>query len=269
MNVFITAANAKKLEFNLDSDEARKLYIDDLYKLSLWMLSRREREWLAAVRVLYANPEFYIQRFYKTHVSDTNQSSDWVYIDQGRPAFHKDNSCDKLLSDYKNYKIPPEITHRGDEEKERFRMWFDENRMYLDRPQLFITRMENDFSLKNPPRIEEFEKANSGVEIIENLPLDDIQNRIDKQIAAMKHQRDRNPSIISEYGMQTHLVKKEIIKITDPGAKNVLDKWHKAKQDLKTDLRTYFKIRFNPDLEFQADLLKTVGFHACSSCASS
>jgi hypothetical protein len=267
VEVFITAANAKRMEMGLDPEKAKKLYIEDLYKLSLWMFSVPERRWLAAARMFYQNPEFYLKCFYKKIEPHTGKESDWVFVGV-TPAYHFDADCVKLHSDYTNFKIPPEIVGRGEDEKQKFREWFIENQDLMEDSTKFINKITARFMLRNPPRIEEFQKGNSGIVAEENLPLVDISARIDERLHRMKMQRDQNPMLIDKYGMQTHLVRSGKVDVEDLLDRQLLDSWHEAKNALKTDLRTYFKLKFNPDLEFQDDLLQSVGFRPCKSCAN-
>ncbi|WP_139462089.1 hypothetical protein [Aeromonas veronii] len=268
MDVFITTANAKRMEMGLDPEKAKKLYLEDLYELSLWMLSAPERRWLAAARMFYQNPEFYIQNVYKKVEPQLKNESDWVFV-AGSPAYHLDSSCEKLRADYSNFKIPVEIVDRGEDEKQKFRDWFIENQQFLEDSTKFINKMTARFMLRNPPRIEEFQKENSGIVIEENPSLVDIQDRINTNLKKMKELRDQYPSLITEYGMQTHLIRNGNVQIDDPAYKKILDSWHEAKDILKKDLKTYFKVKFNPDLAFQDDLLQSVGFRPCKSCSKS
>lgn len=266
MIVFITSSNAKKIEMTVDSKKLRTLYIEDLYKLSLWMMSVTEKRWLAAACMFYQNNQFFIENFYNRIDSDASRKSNFVFID-GAPAYHMDSSCEKLRSDYKNFKIPVEILHRGEQEKQKFRTWFSENQQFMDNPTLFINKMSARFMLRNTPHIEEFQKSNSGVSAEDNPSLDDITHRIDTKIAAMEKFRNRHPELINKYGQKTHEVMNGTAKLTDPADAMILEQWHKAKKLLKKDLKTYFKVKFNPDLQFRDDLLQTVGFRVCKSCS--
>lgn len=254
------------MEAGLDPEKAKKLYLDDLYELSLWMLSVPERRWLAAARMIYQSPEFYIENFYKKVEAGRRKDSDWVFLG-GAPAYHLNGSCDKLLSDYRNFRIPVEIVHRGEAEKQKFREWFVENERFIDDPVIFVNKMSANFFLKNPPRIDEFRADNSGFTIEENPSLQKIQGQINKKIDAMKSKMDGHRKLISEYGMKTYLLRKGELVIQDASDREILLAWHDSKESLKKDLKTYFKVKFNPDLEFQDTLLQSIGFRPCKSCS--
>lgn len=251
---------------NLDPDKAKKLYIEDLYRLSFWMLSGPECTWLAAAHMLYRNPEFYIQSFYKKAEPKLGKESDWVFL-QGPPAYHVDPSCEKLRADYSNFRIPVEIVSRGEEEKQRYREWFVDNQQFMEEPKKFVDKMTAHFFLRNPPHIEEIQKQNSGIAIQENTSLVDIKDRIREQLEKMKQQRTRHSSLFGKYGYKTHLVEKNELPI-NVEEKEILRAWHDEKNRLKTDLKVYFKLKFNPDLEFEEDLLQSIGFRPCKSCSN-
>jgi ribosome-binding factor A len=67
--------------------------------------------------------------------------------------------------------------------------------------------------------------------------------------------------------MKTYLLGKGRLGLQEAGDLEVLKAWHESKEVLKKDLKTYFKLKFNPDLEFQDTLLQSIGFRPCKSCA--
>lgn len=277
MSVFITQANARKIEGGVDREKLKKLYLEDLYHMSLWMLSKKEQQWLASLKMLYQNSEFFIQEFYCSVQAEKRRDSDWVYVSDAGPAYHISRDCEKLNSTYINYQIPPEICHRGNPEKEKFRVWFKENKSLLEHdPNLFSKRLEATFALRNPPHIEEFKAANSGVEIFENVDLENFDKTIQEQIENMKNFYDKNKSVLSEYGIRSYSVLKEHEKQNNSEIKsslkdeeiNILRRWQDQKEQLKSNFRLYLKLRFNPDLSFSRGLLDQLGFHCCKECGS-
>lgn len=278
MQVFITQANAKKIEMGVDRDKLNKLYVDDLFHMSLWMLSKKEQGWLAALKMLYQNCEFFLQEFYSKIEAEKYRDSDWVFMSEYGPAYHENASCEKLHSDYLNYKIPPEICHRGTAEKDRFREWFKVNQHFLDEnPTRFLTRLELDFKLRNIGRIEEFKANNSGVEQFDNLPLEELGEMIEIQLNSMKAFYDDNFALLKNNGIKSYYILKDFNSAKSREEKaqfdnksiKVLKKWQDKKDELKTKLKTYLKVRFNPDLSFERHLLDQLGFHCCSYCKGS
>lgn len=266
MCVYITEANARSIEMGLDKEKAHKIYCDDLYELSLWMLSRTEQQWLAAARMFYENSEFYIQNFYKK--VEVKNNDDFVFVGKN-PSYHFSRHCEFLQANYVNYRIPVEIAVRGALEKERYRAWFKEHE-YLchESPERFITKMEASFLLKNRPHIGEMKASNSGVTSHDNVQLDDIRERISTRIEGMRIMRSQRPDLVKAYGLRSHVVRTGKLSLGQAAERDFVLAWDKEKSELKKELKEYFRIRFNPDLELQQTILQSIGFEPCKACGS-
>ena len=264
--VYITKYNAHRISFSLDKDKANKLYVEELYDIALWMFSLREQQWLAAAKMFYQNPDFFIENFFKE--VETEKKDDWVFTNT-TPAFHYYRDCENLISDYFNLKIPVEILGKGEAEKQKFRDWFKENKQLLEESEeKFLNRLEVTFLLKNRPRIEDFKADNSGIEEAENQRIEDIKRKIDNSILQMKQIQSSNLELINEYGKRTHFIQSKKILLNNKSDMEILLNWHNLKNNLKNNLKIYFMLRFNPDLEFKDTVLETIGFKACKSCSS-
>jgi hypothetical protein len=264
--VYITKYNANRISFSLDKDKVNKLYAEELYDIALWMFSLKEQQWLAAAKMFYQNPEFFIENFFKE--VETEKKDDWVFTNT-TPAFHYYRECENLISDYFNLKIPVEILHKGEEEKQKFRDWFKENQQLLEESEeKFLNRLEATFLLKNRPRIEDFKADNSGIEEAENQKIEDIKRIIDASIVQMEEIQGSNIELINAYGKRTHLIQAKKIPLDNKIDIEILLNWHDLKNKLKKNLKIYFMLRFNPDLEFKDTTLETIGFKACKSCSS-
>ncbi|ANJ66650.1 hypothetical protein A9404_03995 [Halothiobacillus diazotrophicus] len=237
--------------------------------MSLWMLSIQEQRWLAAARSFYENPEFFIDYFYK-HVATNRRTNSFLVFPGRNPAYHQDYACPKLRANYLNYRIPVEIIARGPKAMDDFRAWFRDNIDLLQSdPHQFVVRMSIRFRLRNASPTEELSASNSGITVEQNPRISEIKKAIDTKIREMLDFRRENIAIVCAYGNCTHKVKDGAVHIDDEGARRIVDQWHNLKEQLKTDLKTYFMVRFNPDLEFGDELLQKIGFKACNCCASS
>lgn len=146
---YITKNNARQLEFQANRDEIEKIMLEDLYKLSLWMLTKKEQQWLAAARMFYENPEFYINHVYKK--IERRDDLSLVYA-TGSPAYHARQDCSVLTQDYLNYEIPVEIMGRGDNVVYAFREWWkSEEQLLHSNPSRFLEIMSIRWLLQNPP----------------------------------------------------------------------------------------------------------------------
>lgn len=261
---YITKNNARQLEYQVNRDEIEKIALEDLYKLSIWMLTKKDQQWIAAARMFYENPEFYINHIYQK----TERKSDpgLVYT-TGAPAYHANKDCEVLKKDYINYEIPPEILGRGDDTVKAFREWWksEEQTLTTDSAR-FLERMSIRWLLQNPPNLKSIEANNSGVRIQENPDILDVEKEIDNLIKTMNEIRKINPVLIKEYGRRTFAVRNKSIIIEEPTDEKILIDWDDKKNLLKQKLRLFFQLRFNPDLEMDGSLLETLGFKRCKRC---
>ena len=156
---FITKNNARQLEYQVNRSEIEKIMLDDLYKLSLWMLSKKEQQWLGAARMFYENPEFYVDHIYQK--SKIKTDSNMVYV-AGSPAYHAKQDCTALKQDYVNYEIPLEIIGRGDDVVREFREWWKSEEQLLNSDaSRFFELMSIRWLLINPPRMQSITANNS------------------------------------------------------------------------------------------------------------
>ncbi len=261
---YITKSNARNLEYQVKRSEIEKIMVDDLYKVSLWMLTKKEQQWLAAARIFYENPKFYIDRIYEK--VERTSSGNLVYV-SGVPAFHADQQCDVLTRDYLNYVIPEEIVARGEGVVAQFRDWWKgEEELLRSDSSRFLEKMGIRWLLRNPPSVNSIEADNSGVDETENRDLTEVENEINELIALMGEVRSRHGDLIAEFGKRTYAIKQGTVKIDNQKDKAVLEDWEKKKEKLKGDLRLYFQLRFNPELELQGSVLESLGFKSCAQC---
>ena len=258
----ITKSNAKSILFDINLSKVGNVPTDGIYPGDLSVLSDNERRWLAAARMFYEDFELFVKHAYRKKEKSVDTQ---MLVYEGRmPSYHADKRCENLLSDYANFEIPVEIQGRGSEEVARFRKWFRANeQLFHDKAELFITRMEIEFRLKNPPSVTSLEAPNSGVEAIENLSLEKLRASIDSLLEKATQtlsSSDRKSQIIRRLGNRSHE------RFDDEVTNQVLKEWRSLKQDIKTKLLEYFKVSLNPDLEFNGMLLEQLGFRQCRSC---
>lgn len=261
---YITKNNARQIEYQVNRSEIEKIALDGLYKLSLWMLTVKEQQWLAAARMFYENPEFYVDHIFQK--IEKRDDSSLVYVG-GVPAYHATKDCDVLKQDYVNYEIPVEIIGRGDSEVKAFREWWrSEEHLLHENPGRFLELMSIRWLLKNPPTLQSISADNSGVEVIENPDLAAVEGEIDQLISSMNEIRMANPALIKEFGRRTFAIQKGQLAVDSPGDRLILDDWDGKKSMLKRKLRLFFQLRFNPDLELDGSVLEALGFKRCRRC---
>ncbi|WP_044414193.1 hypothetical protein [Thiomicrospira microaerophila] len=263
--VYITNGNLKNIlsKFNTSVDnnaDYSRLYEQPLNKI----LSGKELSALAAYKSFCENPQDALN-YYKRIDMSYAKTSRLVFEGSQKPAYHCDIGCERLNSDYYNIEIPNEIVHKGSEEVERYRAFAKEHASLLRTdPNAFLLKQDAHFFLKNPPK--EIQGANSGVHEFENYDLPIIKNAISQLLEdaeKFRHQTTETKKIIAAYGYGTHRHLDVLNGIKD----STIYIWHHTyKNELKTLLQRYFRVKLNKHLSFEGSLLKQLGFRRCSCC---
>ncbi|MCJ8314245.1 MAG: hypothetical protein HRU38_05605 [Saccharospirillaceae bacterium] len=259
---YITNSNEKTL-FHVLAKEIDICCVDqNFYKYPINILSIHEKNYLRKIKELFKNFDFHIDKIYEKRIKVDTKS---LVYEGGRPAYHKQETCEKLNADYFNYPIPEEIKGKGDKEIDRYRLWFKENEHLIDSdPKLFETRIQAVFFIKNPKSIEIISKKNSGYTNFKNVEITDIEDEIDRLINfanefCQSNETTRN--IIDIYGDASHKT------YIDKNIDLIIKKWNKIKYDLKAELITYFRMKFNPNLKFDGKILDALGYSVCGYCS--
>ncbi|WP_188630997.1 hypothetical protein, partial [Oceanisphaera marina] len=183
----------------------------------------------------------------------------------GNPTYHTNKKCERFTSNFINLEIPPEIADKGDESIKRFRAFCKENMdLLVSDESRFKERLSIHFLLKNPPN--KISHNNSGSVEFQNLSLEELESLIDQLLedADAFRNRDKDTAkLIRNKGYGTDRAKEAKIE------GNPLFIWHnKYKTNLKRLLQEYFRVKLNPDLKFEGELLEQLGFKPCHNCNS-
>ena len=280
---FITKSNLDSILKKIDYD---KITVTDegIYHKKIFILGTREKKEILGLKLLLEDTEVFILEYYDAHISTDNLQ--FIY-EGGAPAYHCDYQCEKLSSQYKNFRIPEIIKERAKEkggeelvEKEvkRFRKWFNENRDLLDsNPQLFLNRLAATWFVDVP--LNEIERKNSGIEYVENIDLRRLGNIIDNILnAASKFYNgstEEKKKILRRFGTAAYYHSKAGIEIdreyletlSEKEVKDFLkDYEQKIKIPLRQALKDYHRVKINPNLTFEGLLLDKLNFKKCSFC---
>lgn len=276
-NVYITNNSLNQVLYRLDKNEFS--YDPDKYQLDRFakILTKPEQKYLAFYAEMIEHPENlliiqerYIQNEKKDHFAFIHESKYWTY--------HSEKDCDRLISDFENYELPVEIKGKPEEVK-IFRDFYKahSNEYDLDTDigwERFLVQIGAKLGkqFKNPPKKIEF--SNSGVIDFENLSLGDTELSINELLAKMEAYRNSSEEIAKEInakGFGSGRAKK-----TSDGKENhykdipehPLYYWDKHKKQLKSLIRNYFRIKNNPDLNFDKEILDQLKFKPCSACSA-
>jgi hypothetical protein len=265
---FVTNANIKRALFKLDKTNFD--YESEIYKHSFNYLNLLEKKDLLSIKCLYEFPEIFLKDFYsKIFKVDTLK---FVFEEQ-QPAFHSDNACPNLLSDFENYLIPEVI--KVNKLEMEYRHWFKENIGLSERKILTDPFKDMHFRKWNClPLLIDYE--NSGAFKFISLNVDEIESNIATLLHDAKTFIEKSPTIkkiISVLGKRSYEfnnVEKlnldgipydietisEILKIFE----------FEYKRPLINILKEYYRVTYNPDLVFEENILIALGFRQCKVC---
>ena len=266
---YITTSNAIKI---VNRKNLKNLNLTgDVYKFKIYMFSRYEENSLLAIQELLKNPEKYFKEIYDPIMA--YDSKKYVFKER-QPSYHTNISCSRLLSDFKNFKLPQEIIDRGEDEIEKFRNWFKQNFYLLETPDIFVMRLKLAFGIDYNPKSINYE--NSGLKDFKNDTILELERKIDyliKEAGRYYYANEKNKSILSSFGKNASVAfsSKPLYgnetDFNDQEVKEFLkDYYLRFKSPLKNFLIQYYRVKFNPTLEFAKNFLEALGFKICGTC---
>ncbi|HQW42912.1 MAG TPA: hypothetical protein PLX74_01980 [Chitinophagaceae bacterium] len=270
---YLTISNSKKIVQKIDLNSLEQI-AGEIYEKDIHFFNRRERANLIGIKQLFEDPEKFLE-FYKPIVTiDTLQ----FVFPETVPAFHRDNKCERLNSNFKNYLIPVPIQEKGLQEVQVFRAWFKEMKCAEMEVKQYIESVQRKFIYVGEINEKSIEHKNSGVSSMDNYSMEKLILKIDSLLEEFNRYFHSNPiirDILYRYQKWTFLafrdkpIENNFTGISDSQLKDLLrlveEKWKRPVKDL---LIEYYRIKFNPDLEFTGQILGKLGLRACSKCLS-
>ncbi|WP_139252352.1 hypothetical protein [Hymenobacter psychrotolerans] len=284
---YITNSSLSRIFKTIILEDVPDSYISKVGKIwprTIPQLSWRETKSLLLWKVIYRNPEGIESIYNKSSKTDT-----YTYLDEARASsYHISRHCPFLNSGFKTYVIPDYIRQRGPNEVKSFRSWYklNINRLggaYGIHTDFFFQEMKTIFGepdetadtrenleQEDVPNIEEPQEQ-------KNLDLGQLTSRIDEAIDNLLYfYNSQNPitqqvlrhfAKASRLGYSPNPILNNTTGFSDDRLKQFLKQYHdKYKQPLIDDLRDYYKVYFNPELDFKGRLLDELNFKPCSYC---
>ena len=272
MRVYITRANSMKILRKLDYNN---LNIEGIvYSKPIFFLNKREEQALLAYKEFVMNPERFIEEVYqKVEVIDN-----YRYVFEGEsPCYHRREDCNRLHSEFRNYEIPQAIREKGIDAIIQFRTWFKENLYLLDgREDILEMRIYSAFGVH--VKAKEIVKENSGVRAIVNYDLNELEEKINdliKKAGKYYYASPKHTQILKQYSKYAFLgTYSEPLYDNRTGYKDeevkafLVDYEERFKRPIIESLYNYYRIKFNPELEMEGQLLDQLGFRPCGHCFS-
>jgi len=265
---FVTNANIKRALFKLDKSGFE--YESEIYKHSINYLNLLEKRDLLSIKCLYEFPDVFFKDYFSKIV--TSDSFKFVFEEQ-QPAFHSDNNCPNLLNDFENYLIP-ELIKQNKKEME-YRNWFKENIRLTERKILTDLFKDIHFTRWNClPLFVDYE--NSGAIEYMILNVDEIEKNIDTILVNTKLYIENSlitKNVISMLGKRSYAYNKlETLPLDGlfydkDTISEVLKTFEiEYKRPLVSLLKEYYRIKYNPNLVFEENILTGLGFRQCKVC---
>ncbi|GER57897.1 hypothetical protein ULMA_00050 [Patiriisocius marinus] len=244
------------------------------YRKSIYFLNRLDKTNLLYFKKFCENPIDNIDSIYKAiEVVDKK-----VFVYEGsKPSYHKYENCDRLSSNFVNYRIPTQIKEKGEEEIEKYRNWFKENESsFTDRPDVYQMRLQAKFGIIEG--IQKVDYKNSGNVYKENLTLEEIQARIDSLLhnaAQFFKRNEKRQEVIKRFQTATFLAFKEeeiennTTEYSDGELKNILKLYYYLFIEPTIHyLKEFFKTIYNADIEINERIFEALNFKKCGYCYS-
>lgn len=266
---FITLANTNKIIFNSD---IQSLNLEgEIYKMRIYFLSSYEENALLAIQELLKDPENYFNEIYVPY--EASDTFSYVYEGQ-QPAYHKYSCCPRLQSDYQNFEVPSDIKEQGPEMVQEFREWFETVKHLLEKPDVFVMRLQARWGIETNPKA--INRDNSGSTVVDNFTIEELEEKINGLIKAagrFYYKNGKNTEILKRFSKYTYLAyKKDDIYNNNTGysdeeVKELLRYYDEEfKRPLKKYLIEYYRLKFNPDIKMEGYFLEKLGFHPCGHC---
>lgn len=263
---YITTANANSIIYKTEINS-----IDlkgSVYKTPIYFFNKLEINRLLALKKLLSESENFLSEYYKP--IKVKDSLTFVYEGK-KPAYHKSSNCERLNSDYENFKIPESIKESGIAEVVKFRKWFKENKYLISKPEIFVARLQMQWGIVTNP--ENTNEKNTGPTKFDDYTPIEVEEKIDELIKLAGNLYHKNSAILKKFSKYSYLGERnEPLKDNDTGfsdskVKEVLREFEREiKKPLKPLLLAYYRITLNPDLNLHENVLKQLGFIPCGHC---
>jgi hypothetical protein len=266
----ITTANSKKLINSLDTLSLAEIDIK-VYKMPIFFLNKKDESNLKGIREFFRAPEQFKIKYYKPIV--VVDSYKYLYPEK-QPSYHKDILCDRLKSNFANFKIPKEIN--GKENVLKFRIWYKKHSYLLEENKKeFLELMNSEFNISKSLESIDINNSKSNSYVFESLK--EIESQIDKYIlesgAFFNNSDFSTQNIIKRFQKLTFLayydskIYNNDTSLTDDELRLFLKKYDdNFKNPVKELLVEYYRYYHNPNMTFDDNILEAVGFKPCIKC---
>jgi hypothetical protein len=268
MEAFITRSNAERIvkQLNLSDIDVNEFGKQMKFK---WF-NKGELRKLKAFEMLFSNPELFLSHFVTLKPREDKNN----YVFQSNAAFHTNENCTRMHSDFNNIKIPEEIIKSG-RKQEFIQFCKDHSELHEKYPDQFRNRLKWRFNITSDILVH---YENSGYQAIENMTLKELENSIETKIEKFNcwiGESQFNRKVIEKYGFQSFNYKNpnlvDLKKISDTAKRedviNILKHFElNIKYPLIKFMTYSYQMKNNSSLSFESTILTELGFKQCSHC---
>lgn len=247
---YITIANAKRSIQEIDFVDDSLFSMQILFEREIDFLNQKEKIELLKLKCFLENPDYFLNDMYSL-VKKRSENTNLVFKSNSPPAYHQNPSCESLKSDYINFRFPLGLSK---DQKEKYIDWMKENRQLEEndteafKARHFAKWGSVYFKVKHD---------NSGIALIENESLLDIKTSIksllDKSTTYNLTLEEKKESIYW-YDLDENLISEKM----------KFDK--EIKKPLISNLKEFYRLKLNPELDFDKKILDQLGFRQCKNC---
>lgn len=267
--VYITRSNLERITRKVKPDV---VFDGEIHERPIYFFSEFEIKRLLSVKSFIKNPYAFIENYYLPVI--TEDSNRYIF-EEGSPAYHRRQDCERLNSNFINFEIPLKIKQQGKEKINEFRKWFKENLHLLNNPDVFAMRLRAKFGITTNPKAIEYE--NRGISEFDNLNLYFIPAAIDKFVFKAadfyNSSSENEKNILKKFSKHTYLafsdakIKDNDTGLSDSELKKFLKDYDSAfKKPIRNLIIKKFIEEANEDLRFDSTLLDKLGFKPCKNC---
>ncbi|MDG9858157.1 hypothetical protein N5C93_29960 [Pseudomonas nitroreducens] len=226
------------------------------------LFSCSELLWLSCAKLLFSDFQLFIEKTYEKR--KTYDTLDFVF-ESSHPSYHLNKDCKYLNAKFENYRIPQEIKALGKQAvinyREIFKAELNKNPRNID------NSIRQKFKISPFTTIDQIHIPNSGITEKQNHS-NSQHTQIITQLIIKAQTIYRAKSIsgrtIRGNGHLAH--KNPFCPKKKPRAHKVIENWRQLKNQIKHEILEHFQIKFNPELDFNANLLDSLNLKKCSLC---
>lgn len=258
--MYITEFNFRRMIRQIDETQLESNRAEFLRDISF--LTKVELKELQLIHLISENPQILSDNAFQfVNIEDE-------FLNGKTPAYHLDQNCGRLHSDFRGIKIPQELINTG--RTAEVREWFKENAYLLKSEKLdvlemrFRNRFQCSLDVKNLENSGSIVFYNDSIEELEQL-IKDTLDRANNFGESASEQR-----IVNAFGKIHYITKREDFRskhYDTNQVKEVVVRFNKEiRYPLIELLRKYFIAKYNSRLEFSQGVLDQLGFVPCRCC---